>query len=61
MKLKKKLKAFDSDYFWGKNYFDADDGTQNFLIFQPAYKFFKTFKDSIFHPMNLLQNGNLMD
>ena len=42
----KKLKAFDSGYFGGKNYFDADDGRQNLLIFQPAYKYFKTFKDS---------------
>ena len=28
----------------GKNYFDSEDGTQNLLIFQPAYKYFKTFK-----------------
>ena len=32
----KKLKAPDLSYFGGKNYFDADDGTQNLLIFQPA-------------------------
>ena len=56
----KKLNAFDSSYFGCKNYFDADDGTQNLLIFQPACKYFKTFKDC-FHPTNLLQNGNLKD
>ena len=30
----KKLKTFDSSYFGGKNYF-LDDGTQNWLVFQP--------------------------
>ena len=43
----KKLKAPDLSYFWGKNYFDADDGTQNLLIFQPAYKYFKIFKNTV--------------
>ena len=32
----KKLKAPDLGHFWGKNYFDADDGTENLLVFQPA-------------------------
>ena len=36
----------DLSYLWGKNYFDAGDGTQNLLVFQPAYKYSKTFKDS---------------
>ena len=43
----KKLKAPDLSYFGGKNYFDADDGTQNLLIFQPACKYFKTFKNTV--------------
>ena len=29
-----KLKTFDSSYFIGKNYFE-NDGTQNYLVFQP--------------------------
>ena len=33
----KKLQKFDSSYFRGKNYFD-DDGTQNYLVFQPKEK-----------------------
>ena len=37
-----KLKAFDSSYFIGKNYFD-EDGTQNYLVFQPMCKYFKVF------------------
>ena len=36
----KKLETFDFSYFRGKNYFD-EDGTQNYLIFQPIYKYFK--------------------
>ena len=34
------LKAFDSSYFRGKNHFE-DDGTQNYLVFQPMYRYFK--------------------
>ena len=36
----KKLKVPDLSYLWCRNYFDADDGTQNLLIFQPACKYF---------------------
>ena len=36
----KKLKAFDSIYFRGKSH-SEDDGTQNYLIFQPIYKYFE--------------------
>ena len=35
----KKLEKSDASYFRGKNYFD-DDGTQNYLVFQPMYKYF---------------------
>ena len=36
----KNLSNFDAAYFRGKNYFD-DDGTQNYSIFQPVYKYFE--------------------
>ena len=36
----KKLKTFDSSYCIGKSHFE-EDGTQNYLIFQPMYKYFK--------------------
>ena len=35
----KKLKAFDLSYFIGKC--DFDDGTQNYLVFQPMSRYFK--------------------
>ena len=36
----KKLNNFDAAYFRGKNYFD-NDGTQNYLVFQPVHKYFE--------------------
>ena len=36
----KKLKTFDSSYFIGKSHFE-EDGTQNYLVFQPKYRYFK--------------------
>ena len=38
----KKLEKFEVAYFRGKNYFDGSDGTKNYLVFQPMYKYFKT-------------------
>ena len=35
----KKLETFDSIYFHGKSPFE-DDGTQNYLVFQPMYRYF---------------------
>ena len=35
----KKLKIFDSSYFIGKSHFE-EDGTQNYLVFQPMYRYF---------------------
>ena len=35
----KKLEKFDAAYFRGKNYFE--DGMQNYLVFQPVYKYFE--------------------
>ena len=37
-----KLKTFDLSFFIGKNYFE-EDGAQNYLVFQPMYKYFKAF------------------
>ena len=34
------MQAFDSSYFCSKNHFEGD-GTQNYLVFQPVYKYFK--------------------
>ena len=36
----KKLKTFYSSYFIGKSYFE-EDVTQNYLVFQPMYRYFK--------------------
>ena len=35
-----KLKTFDSGYFIGKSHF-GEDGTQNYLVFQPMCRYFK--------------------
>ena len=37
-----KLKNFDSSYFIGRSHFE-EDGTQNYLVFQPLYKYFTFF------------------
>ena len=36
----KKLQKFDSSYFKGKGHFE-EDGTQNYLVFQPMCRYFK--------------------
>ena len=36
----KKLKTFDLSYFKAKGHFEEDD-TQNYLVFQPMYRYFK--------------------
>ena len=41
-----KLKTFDSSYFIGKNYF-KEDGTQNYLVFQPLNKYFKLITNTL--------------
>ena len=35
-----KLQTFDSIYVRGKSHFE-EDGAQNYLVFQPTYRFFK--------------------
>ena len=37
-----KLKTFDSSYFIGNSHFD-ENGIQNYLVFQPMYRYFKVF------------------
>ena len=41
-----KLKTFDSSYFIGKSHFD-EDGTQNYLVFQPLNKYFKLITNTL--------------
>ena len=36
----KKLQKFDPSYFRGISHFE-EDGTQNYLVFQPIYRYFK--------------------
>ena len=38
----KKLKTYDSSYFIDKSNFE-EDGTQNYLVFQPRYRYFKQY------------------
>ena len=43
----KKLKAFDSSYFIGKSHFE-EDGTQNYLVFQPINRYFKLIANTLY-------------
>ena len=40
-----KLKTFDSGYFIEKSYLE-EDGTQNYLVFQPLNKYFKVISST---------------
>ena len=40
-----KLKTFDSCFFIGKSHFE-EDGTQNYLIFQPLNKYFQVITNT---------------
>ena len=40
-----KLKTFDSSYFIGKSHFE-EDGTQNYLVFQPINKYIKVIANT---------------
>ena len=40
-----KLKTFDSGYFIGKSHFE-EDGTQNYLVFQPINKNFNVITNT---------------
>ena len=37
--------AFDSSFFCGKSHFE-DNGTQNYLVFQPVFRYFKKIANS---------------
>ena len=41
----KKLKTFDWSYFRGKSHFE-EDGTQNYLVFQPINRYFKVIANT---------------
>ena len=41
-----KLKAFASSYFISKSHSD-EDGTQNYLVFQPLNKYFKLITNAL--------------
>ena len=41
----KRLKTFDSSYFIGKSHFE-EDGTQNYLVFQPINRYFKVIANT---------------
>ena len=41
----KKLKTLDLSYFIGKSHFE-EDGTQNYLVFQPLNKYFKVIANT---------------
>ena len=43
----KKLKTFDSSCFIGKSHFE-EDGTQNYLVFQPINSYFKVITNSYY-------------
>ena len=40
-----KVKTFDSNYFIGKSHFQ-EDGTQNYLVFQPLNKYFQVITNT---------------
>ena len=40
-----KLQVVDSNYFHCESHFE-DDGTQNYLVFQPVSRYFKTVADT---------------
>ena len=41
-----KLKTFGSGYFMGKSHF-GEDGTQNYLVFQPMYRYFRLMTNKL--------------
>ena len=51
-----KLKTFDSSYFIGKSHFE-EDGTQNYLVFQPLFRYFKVISNTEF--VSLWQSKSL--
>ena len=55
-----KLKAFDSSYYHGKNYFD-EDGALNYLVFQPINKYFKVITTNATNYVSSWKSKGLSD
>ena len=51
-----KLKPFDSSYYNGKSYFE-EDGTPNYLIFQPLNKYFKVGDGNFYYVLSWTSKG----
>ena len=51
-----KLKTFDSSYFIGKSHFE-EDGTPNYLIFQPLNKYFKVGDGNFYYVLSWTSKG----
>ena len=54
----KKLKTFDLSYFIGKSNFE-EDGAQNYLVFQPIFRYFKIIANKKF--ISLWKSKELSD
>ena len=54
--IKNGLETFDSIYFRGKTHFE-EDGTQNYLVFQPIYRYSKTVT-GVGSGQNSIKNGD---
>ena len=52
----KKLETFYSIYFYGKSHF-KDDVTQNYLVFQTPYRYFKTVSNTNDHILSSKSKG----
>ena len=44
-----RLQRIDSNYFCGKNHV-KDDGMQNYLVFQPVYRYFRNIANNNISP-----------
>ena len=42
----RQLQAYDLSYFKGKQYFHKGSGKQNYLVFQPMYRYFKVITNT---------------
>ena len=51
-----KLKPFDSSYYSGKSYFE-EDGTPNYLIFEPLKKYFKVGFNNLYYVLSWTSKG----
>ena len=55
------VKKEDLDYFYGKIYFDGDDGAQNYLVFQVKKEYLKkkkNFKQQLFDSIGIVSIYN---